>query len=257
MPLSFASLTALALLGGAQAPASPLTGTGWRLTGLTDGGRLVAPGPLAPPVTLRLNGGAASGSTGCNAYRTRFTAQAGTLRFTPLLTTRRACPDRFDGLEDRFLTLMGQVRGFQLSGATLTLFAGKSDRLIFRAEGGSMNLSGPSLSGTWTVTRLEADGQSVSLVAPAELTFGEDPATRALRLSGGAGCNRLSGSARLEGGRLTAGPLGVTRMLCAPAQMAQEEALLRVLAAPLEVVLSGGQLKLNGRAGQIELRRKD
>ncbi|SMB94537.1 META domain-containing protein [Deinococcus hopiensis] len=255
MPLSLAGLTALALQGGNTSPTPFLTGTVWTLTALTDGGRLTSPGRLAPPVTLRLEGRDAAGSTGCNAYRSRFVTRANTLRFTPLLTTRRACPDFLDGLEDRFVTLMGQVRSFELRGATLTLFADKANRLVFRPAPSSPEVN-MDLGGTWTVVRLEADGHSVPLASPAELTFGEGGSGQPLRLSGQAGCNRLSGSATLAEGLLTAGPLGVTRMLCAPEQMTQEAALLRALSAPLEVVLKGETLRLGGPAGQIELRRR-
>jgi len=255
MTPSLVSLTALALLGGAATPSPSLNTTTWTLTGLTEGGRLVAPGRLAPAVTLRLEGDAASGSTGCNLYRTRFSVAGSNLKFTPLLTTRRACPDRLDGLEDRFVNLMGQVRGFERRGTTLILFAGKSDRLIFRTGGEVMNPI--PLDGTWTVTRLMEGGQQVALVAPAELTFEPGPATTDLRVSGRAGCNRLSGPVKLEGGLLTAGPLGVTRMLCAPEQMTQEAALLRVLSGPLKVMPGTNGLILSGLSGEVELTRKD
>lgn len=257
MSFSLVSLTALALLGGAATPPPSLSGTAWTLTGLTDGGRLVAPGRLAPAVTLRLDGAKIAGSTGCNLYHARFSAQGNKLRFTPLSTTRRACPDRLDGLEDRFLNLMEQVRGFERSATTLTLLAGKNDRLMFRAGGAAVDSNRTSLSGTWTVTRLVEGGQKVALVAPAELTFEPDPATGGLRLGGRAGCNRLFGPAVWSGDVLKPGPLGLTRMLCAPEQMTQEAALLRVLSGPLKVTPRAATLTLSGPSGEIELGRGD
>ncbi|WP_019584926.1 META domain-containing protein [Deinococcus apachensis] len=223
-----AVLTALALAGGAAAQSPTLMGTTWTLTKLTEAGNPVAPGSAAPRPALRLDGNTASGSTGCNTYRASYVARGGVLRFGPLATTRRACPDRLDGLEERFLNLMGRVTRFQLGGGALTLFAGSRDRLVFTAEQTSSPQqpeASVNLDGTWTLI-----GGTALRVVPGgvpSLTFAGD------RVSGTGGCNRLTGSFQLEGKALTLGPLASTRMACSPEVNAQETAFLAFLGRPL------------------------
>lgn len=43
------------------------------------------------------------------------------------------------------------------------------------------------------------------------------------RVSGSGGCNRMSGSARISGTRISFGPVAATQMACAPAAMNQEQ----------------------------------
>lgn len=261
-PAVLIPLTALVLVGaaGAQSPAvqssvvqSPaLTGSTWTLTLLQQDGRTFAPVGTARP-TLRLDGRTASGSTGCNTYRGAYASRADVLRFGPLATTRRACSGTVGTGETRFLNLMRQVTGYQLSGPTLTLFAGAGDRLIFRAGGtaaapeASVNTVG--LDGTWQL----AGGTALRPVAgslPA-LTF------TGTRVSGSAGCNRLTGSVGVQAGRVTFGPLATTRMACAPAVTAQETAFLRFLAEPsLRASVQGQTLTLTAASGRTLIFRR-
>lgn len=245
-----AVLTALALAGGAGAQAT-LTGTTWTLTGLTEVGKPVSPGSAAPRPTLHLDGKAASGSTGCNTYRASYVARSGVLRFGPLATTRRACPDRVDGLEARFLNLMGRVTRFQLGGNTLTLFAGSRDRLVFTAGNAAvsnrpeMNVN---LDGTWTLI-----GGTALQVVPGgvpSLTFAGG------RVSGTGGCNRLTGPFRLEGETLTLGPLAFTRMACAPEVNAREAAFLAFLGTPLTASVQALTLTLTNSEGRTLVFRR-
>lgn len=49
------------------------------------------------------------------------------------------------------------------------------------------------------------------------------------RVSGHAGCNRFMGSYNENGGGLSIGPLGMTRMMCPPADMERERAFSQIL----------------------------
>ncbi|GAA5532171.1 META and DUF4377 domain-containing protein [Deinococcus aluminii] len=242
------TLTALALSGmaGAQVPA--LTGTTWTLTGLTDGGRPVTPGQQAPRPTLRLDGRAASGSTGCNVYRANYAARGDVLRFGPLATTRRACPDRVDGLEDRFVNLMRDVNRYQLSGNTLTLLAGSGDRLIFAAGTPAPQEANVNLDGTWTLTGGTALRPVPGSLPSLTLSGG--------RVTGSGGCNRLTGTFQAKGETLSFGALATTRMACAPAVNAQEQAFLAFLKTPLTAQVQGQTLTLTNAAGKTLVFRR-
>ncbi|MPY67659.1 META domain-containing protein [Deinococcus sp. SDU3-2] len=223
------TLTALVLAGAAEARSSaaqtpPVSGITWTLAQLQQDGRTLIPVGTERP-TLRLDGRTASGSTGCNTYRGAYASRSDVLRFGPLATTRRACPAALEGQETRFLNLMRQVTGYQLSGQTLTLFAGARDRLIFRAGSAVTTPENTvSLNGGWQL----AGGTALTPVAGSvpSLTLAGN------RVSGSAGCNRLTGGVEVQGSRITFGPLATTRMACAPAVNAQEAAFLRFLTQP-------------------------
>lgn len=223
------TVTTLALAGAAGAqsstPQAPLlTGTTWTLTQLQQGGQTVTPTGTERP-TLRLDGRTASGSTGCNTYRGAYASRGDVLRFGPLATTRRACAEPALRLETLYVNALRQVTGYQLSGQTLTLFAGPRDRLTFRAGSAATTPEAAlTLNGSWQL----AGGTALSPVAGSvlSLTFEGD------RVSGSSGCNRLTGSVRVQAGRVTFGPLATTRMACDPAVNAGESAFLRFLAEP-------------------------
>lgn len=263
---SLFALTSAALTVALAAPASaqplPLVGTNWTLTGLTDNGKVMSPGVAAPRPTLRLDGTAASGSTSCNTYRANFATRGDILRFTALATTRRACPDRTDGLEERFVNLMRGVSRFTVQGKTLTLFSGKTDQLIFSAGNTSTLPSVPAdgkgqsmgtLKGNWFVTRLVAGGRDVALPAQASFTF--TPDASGFALSGTAGCNRAVGRVTTSASAVTFGPLATTRMLCEAPRMAQETAVLKVVSGTLSAQFIGTTVILSGPAGTVTLSR--
>jgi heat shock protein HslJ len=68
-------------------------------------------------------------------------------------------------------------------------------------------------------------------------------------VSGLAGCNRLRGSARVEGAQLVFGPLATTRKMCVPALMDQERKFLAALAATRTFRFEGAYLRFYGAAG--------
>ena len=95
------------------------------------------------------------------------------------------------------------------------------------------------LAGTWRL-----DG------ATPTLTFGEDGT-----LSGDTGCNRLSGTYDVAGGRLVVGPLRTTRMAC-PSGAAREARMLGSLEGATGFELTReGELVLTGDAGELFLVR--
>ena len=60
------------------------------------------------------------------------------------------------------------------------------------------------------------------------------------RLSGQAGCNRLSGPYTQRGNTLTPGAIAATRMACPAERMAQEARVLQLLRAPMQINYRSG-----------------
>ena len=103
----------------------------------------------------------------------------------------------------------------------------------------------PPLAGTeWRFTAI--DGAPPT--SEATLAF------QAERLSAYAGCNRMAGSWRSEGGRLIAGPLMATKMFC-DGRMDQERAVGELLDAGPELTASGERMTLRSAAHTAELER--
>lgn len=76
------------------------------------------------------------------------------------------------------------------------------------------------------------------------------------RLSGRAGCNRFTGTAKVEDGRLVTGPLAATKMMCSPDLMKAEAELFAFLDSKPTVTRQGDRtLILSSGDHQITLTR--
>jgi heat shock protein HslJ/uncharacterized membrane protein len=99
----------------------------------------------------------------------------------------------------------------------------------------------------WSIVAI--DGAAVSGDNYA-IQFGEG------RITGQAGCNRLSGAYTQRGDRLTAGPIMATRMACPGPRMTHERGVMNVLRGPVRIAFPAGDvLVLTGSGGTIRLRR--
>ena len=279
-PLSSLFLTAA--LSGSAAPTPPaLAGRTWVLTELAPGGKgsrvsgerptltVTSPTVTSPTVSSQGGGLTVSGSTGCNTYRGPAMLSGQRLKVSALATTRRGCAPAAARLENDFLTLLRGASHYRLSGQSLTVYAGSASRLVFTAApvaaapGGSMSgtpktpsttsLTAAQLAGDWQLTRLQEGETGVKVPASALLTFTASGA-KTLRLSGAAGCNRLTGEATLGGAGLTFGPLAATRMFCE--DMAAEQALTRLLQGVGQVTLRGDEMTWRGTGGELTLTRR-
>jgi heat shock protein HslJ len=66
-------------------------------------------------------GNRVSGSTGCNRFTGTFTRTGASLRFSPLATTKMACPPTLDAQERAFLAALQATTALHLAGNTLEL----------------------------------------------------------------------------------------------------------------------------------------
>ena len=112
--------------GDSSAAAASLAGAEWRLVELE--GRPVVSGTIDRP-HLRFTSDSDSlrvgGSTGCNFLSGSYEASGSTLRFGPLITTKRACVDEdVNAQEARFVGALRRTDGFAIDGPGLTLLSG-------------------------------------------------------------------------------------------------------------------------------------
>lgn len=102
-----------------------------------------------------------------------------------------------------------------------------------------------------TSWRLEAiDGQPAAMDGDAGISFDGDS------IGASAGCNRMSGTYRVERQRLFAGPLIQTEMYCEGPVWEQEQAFSALLAGAPQVKLSASRLTLASSGHRAEFSRK-
>jgi heat shock protein HslJ len=79
------------------------------------------------------------------------------------------------------------------------------------------------------------------------------------QVSGHAGCNRFNATFTEAGGKLSIGPLAMTRMMCPPQVMAREQALSGILQNTRSFEASHNKLTLYSGTGKVmaTLRRRD
>lgn len=84
------------------------------------------------------------------------------------------------------------------------------------------------------------DGKPVTAKIRSELDIGKDG-----RVAGTGGCNRMMGQAKIDGDKISFGPLAGTMMMCGDPVMAQEKAFLTALGATQRFeLLPGSKLML-------------
>lgn len=242
--LSWGLLPALVACTAVPDGAAPpsLADTAWTLQSLPG----VAVLPATAP-TLRIEGGQAQGSDGCNRYGAPVTAVDGRLKLGPGFATQMACPEATMQLAAKFNAALAGATAYRVEGATLTLLDGGGGTLA------TLVAQPTALAGTaWQVTGYNNGRQAVvSLLAgtSATLEFLEGD-----RLVGFAGCNRYSGSySQPDAVSLSVGTLVSTRKGCAQPEglMAQEAAFLRALETVATARREGQRLDLRTAGGAL------
>ncbi len=260
LPLLAGALTASALLGactavgggagaGDQTPAVPasvppstaggpqVSNRAFISTVLT--GHALVPGTR---VTLRFRDGDLGANAGCNSMSGSYDIAGDMLNLSQLATTEMACQADLMA-QDQWLAafLPGATVSLDATGMTLA----KEGVTMAMVDQQTMNLP---LEGTyWVVDGLVA-GDAVSSVPAgvnAILRFIEG------RVEVRAGCNQGSGTAAVDAGRITFGPVALTKMACSADAMAVEQHVVAVLAGVQPYSIAGDSLQLgaSGRDG--------
>lgn len=226
--------------------AGTLTDTRWTIRTLT-----VADTPHRAPEGTHLSfddRAQASGNYGCNDFRARTDLKGGVLTLRDATSTGTACTS-LDFEERLARTLSAGGLTVTREKDTLRLTTTKGDHVeLTRAKAEE---PAPLVGTRWTVTALTDGTTSASLPAGTEgkahLTIAKDG-----RASGNLGCNRFSATATIgDDGTLTLGTPAMTRMMCAPAVMRTEKALLRLFdSKKITYELTGDSLTLTAADGK-------
>jgi len=104
-------------------PPLSLTDSVWQVQSVNNGkGGVVTVLPETSLDATFNENGIVGGNTGCNTYRGLYVAADGTIAFSPLITTRRAClSDEAAAQEQAFLVALGASTRYELRGNRLTL----------------------------------------------------------------------------------------------------------------------------------------
>ena len=219
-----------------------LDGTGWVLSSL--GGEVLLPGTT---VTLQFGAdGSASGSDGCNRFRTTFSQRGDRLTFDqPAASTMMACPEPIMNQATAFMSVLADTTRFTLSEQELILRDGREDLATFAVV--SQGLA----DSAWDVVSYNNGREAVVgvlLGTEISASFGVDGA-----VSGNAGCNQYFASYSVDGNTLEIGPAATTFMFCAePAGvMEQESEYLAALESTATYRIEGDMLEMRTAADQI------
>ena len=100
-----------------------LAGTSWTATGINNGKNAVESNAQTETVTAEFGeDGRVTGSGGCNTYRATYTTtDPNALTFGPVISTKMACADEANAVEQQYFAALGAVTTYSIDGTTLTL----------------------------------------------------------------------------------------------------------------------------------------
>lgn len=208
------------LLTFVEQPAPDLTGSSWQLISFNNGNGMES-NQATQNITVTFGeDGNVSGNAGCNNFSGSYTVDGDSLSVGPLAVTRKMCvePEGVMETEQAFLNNLSNAASFTVMGDTLTLYDKDGAKLLIFQPAETLSLSG-------TPWRLQSfnngKGGMVTSVATEKITslFSEDG-----KVAGNAGCNDYNGSYKVDGDKISIGPLAATRKMCAePSDVMQTE----------------------------------
>jgi heat shock protein HslJ len=241
--ISFACLALAACAASSTSSGTEITGTIWILTEL-NGNPPVAGSSITAMFT---QDGKISGTAGCNQYLGSYRISGNTISISgTLATTLMMCEISLMTQETAYLEALQEAKSYSTMGDQLSLInPDNAVSAVFKAQ--KQDLAGTS----WEVITYNNGKQAVtSVMAGTSLTadFGADGT-----LSGKSGCNSYSGSYKVEGSKISIGPIASTKMYCnEPAGvMEQETQYLLALESAATYRIEGNSLELRTQDGAL------
>ncbi|MBA3877939.1 MAG: hypothetical protein C0498_13640 [Anaerolinea sp.] len=250
IPVSLVLVSAILLgacgSGGASGPPEPsdsgVEGRTFLSTGL-EGRPLVA----GSTVRLTFQAGQIGANAGCNSMGGPYRIEGDRLIADELATTEMACEPALME-QDRWLAeLLGRAT-ITLDGDTLTMENSTVRLTLVDREVADPDR--PLLGTRWVVDGLISGGAVSSVPAGviAALAFSDG------RADVEAGCNSGGGTVEVTDTTLAFGPIGLTKMACAPEAMAVEGAVVAVLSGTVAYTIDAGALTLTAGGTGLMLR---
>jgi heat shock protein HslJ len=229
--------------------AAKLTDGTWNLVEFSPDPSIKVGGDLNPTINFSTDG-KVSGVAACNNYTSTYTVDGDALTIGPAASTMMACAtDIQSKFETAYLAALAKVRTYfiELKGETNTLtLADEAGKPLAR-----YTLASTSLAGDWLATGYNNGKQAlVSLAAGSEITM---TLTEAGDVTGNATCNTYNGTYKVDGDKITFGPLMSTKMACASNELnTQEQAYLAALGNTTTWELANGVLTFRDDAGAMQ-----
>lgn len=186
-----------------------------------------------------------AGNAGCNSFSGDFSIDGNILVAKSFATTDMGCERARHDQDEWVTTFLGSKPTFALTGDELVLTgADKEIKLLDREVA---DPDRPLLGPKWTVDTL-IEGQSASSVpsdGEASLTFAEGD-----KVTGNTGCNALTGTAKVNGDKVTFGPIATTKKACPGGAGQLEQAVLAVLSGEVTMQIEADRLTLTNPNGK-------
>ena len=238
-----AGLVVLAACATSGSQGGEITGKVWLLDSLNG----------SPPVSGTVitaeftKDGKVGGTAGCNAYSGQYKISGSNIQFTsPMASTLMACPQPVMDQENAYFQALSAAKTYAVKGDQLTL-SDSGGKAIASYNAQSQDLAGSS----WVAIGYNNGKQAVvSVSAGTELTanFGKDG-----NLTGNAGCNDYNGAYKVDGNKITIGPLASTMKFCNDPEgvMDQEAQYLAALQTASTYRMEGNSMELRTAGGAL------
>ncbi len=228
-------------------PETALVDTVWVLTSYGDPNDLTLSKPGVVTTAIFSADGTLNGFTGCNNYIASYTLQENQIAIDLPVTNLMACGTGMEQ-EQAFMQLLEAAQSYRLGVNALEITSADGAQVMrFNAQ----NI--PLENVRWLLASIDGQALPEGVSASALFTPADSPAAQGGEnsVNGSAGCNTFFGPYTLAGDTLTAGPFGLTMMMCEEPAMQVEHAFLAGLESAQSYQITGDQLVINTAAGSL------
>lgn len=227
-------------------PETPLVDTVWILTAYGNPGDLTPSKTGVVSTAIFSANGTLTGDTGCNDYVANYTLQGNLITIGLGSTTLAECAL---GMEQQraFVTSLDAAQSYRLGINVLEITSADGSVLQFSAQ----HL--PLENVRWLLAAVDGQAVPEGITANALFIPAGSPAAQSEEntVTGTAGCNNFFGPYSAAGDTLTAGPFGVTQMMCEEPAMQVEQAFLTGLENAKTYQVTLNQLIIKTTTGSL------
>jgi len=231
--------------GGSGGTGGTIDGTSWRLSTYVDSTGKLIPVAAGFVVDATFKDANVHGFSGCNTYTAPTTISGSKLTVGAIATTMRMCKMAIP-IEQDYLAALAKSATYTANADGLAIYGADGAQLLGYVPGPA-----DPLEGSWTVTGYNNGKEA--FVSPIEGSTLTATFTPDGQVSGSSGCNTYTGTYKLDGTKVTIGPLASTMMACDQALMDQEAQFLTALQTPSTVETSGANVTLRDANGAMQV----
>jgi len=228
-------------------PETPLVDTVWVLTAYGDINNLT-PSEAGVVTTVAFSAdGTLSGNAGCNNYSAGYQFDGNQLSVSMPIMNLMACESGMDQ-EQAFLQLLEAAQSYRLGIDALEISTADGTQ-VMRFSARHLPLENVR----WVLASIDGQPLPEDVSANVLFTPANSPAAQGEEqtVNGSAGCNTFFGSYTLAGDTFSAGPFGLTRMMCQEPAMQVEQAFLAGLESAQNYQITLNQLIINTDTGPL------